>query len=99
MKLIDLKPHWIGLGEPCWGIIIGITFLSPTTQLQRLGVLFQNLIDPNGWINKLGNPIFFADQNRWLRSGETFETMSLTPSVDFSKYKEWHGFIANGEIK
>jgi hypothetical protein len=33
----------------------------------------------------------------WQRTGETFETLSLMPSVDCSKWGHWHGFLTNGE--
>jgi hypothetical protein len=32
----------------------------------------------------------------WQRTGETFETLTLTPSVDCSAWGHWHGFITNG---
>jgi hypothetical protein len=35
----------------------------------------------------------------WNRSGETFETLSLHPSVDASRSGHWHGHIENGLIK
>ncbi len=37
---------------------------------------------------------------RWTRSGDTFETLTLTPSVDAASHGvgHWHGFITNGEI-
>ena len=34
----------------------------------------------------------------WHRTGETFETLSLSPSVDASAFGCWHGFITNGEV-
>ena len=34
----------------------------------------------------------------WTRSGDTFETLSLTPSVDASRAGCWHGFVTNGAI-
>lgn len=33
----------------------------------------------------------------WQREGETFETMTITPSVDASASGHWHGFVRNGE--
>lgn len=34
----------------------------------------------------------------WQRVGETFDSLSLSPSVDASKAGCWHGFLTNGEI-
>lgn len=35
----------------------------------------------------------------WQRSGETFESLTLTPSVDASASGHWHGFITAGEVR
>jgi hypothetical protein len=35
----------------------------------------------------------------WRRAGETFETLTLSPSVDASRAGCWHGFIRNGEAR
>lgn len=35
----------------------------------------------------------------WQRSGDNFETLTLSPSVDASKAGHWHGFITNGEVR
>ncbi len=100
MKLIDLEPHWVGLGDT-GALVIGITFNSPTTG-KRLGVLFGNPIDRDGWMPKIGNPMdvpgFFPESKRWQRTGETFETLTLSPSIDCSQHGEWHGSITNGEV-
>lgn len=34
----------------------------------------------------------------WQREG-TFEDMTITPSIDASAARHWHGFITNGEIR
>lgn len=34
----------------------------------------------------------------WTRTGDTFENLSLSPSIDCSKWGGWHGFITNGII-
>lgn len=33
----------------------------------------------------------------WQRTGDDFETLSCTPSIDASQAGHWHGFITNGE--
>lgn len=36
----------------------------------------------------------------WTRvSGETFDTLTLSPSVDASRAGCWHGFLQNGEVR
>lgn len=34
----------------------------------------------------------------WKRNGDTFETLSLTPSVNCEASGHWHGFVALGEV-
>jgi len=34
----------------------------------------------------------------WQRTGETFEDMTLSPSIDASNSGHWHGHITNGEV-
>jgi hypothetical protein len=98
MKLTDLNPRWTGIGGGS-GIITGVTFDCPHCRTQRLGVTFKNAIDPNGWLAK--GVTRHHDKNEWDREGETFETLTLTPSVDTSRADfegHWHGYIRNGEI-
>lgn len=99
MKLTALDPHWVAIGDSR-KFIIGITFTSPTTG-KRLGCVFANPIDPEGWIAQIGNPMdnpgFMPESKRWQRNGETFDTLTLSPSLDFSKHGDWHGHITNGE--
>ena len=35
----------------------------------------------------------------WQRTGDTFETLSLSPSIDASASGHWHGFVTNGEVR
>ena len=45
--------------------------------------------------------VFFGPgaAKRWTKTGDTFDTMTLTPSIDTSAAGHWHGFITNGEIQ
>lgn len=95
MRLTDLNPRWVGHGP----ILTGITFDCPHCRVQRLGVLFKNAIDPEGWIEK-GVTRCHAECE-WDRTGETFDTLSLSPSIDTTQLvfeNHWHGFINNGEV-
>jgi hypothetical protein len=80
----------------------GLTFLCPHCRTQRLGVQFDPPIDPQGWLAKGIN--WPKAQHVWTRTGDTFETLTLTPSIDASGSGiafdgHWHGFIRNGAIE
>jgi len=122
MKLIDLDPRWCTAAR--WDtpdgtmhfehvnnapetIVrrgMGLTFNCPVHRNHRLGVMFANPID--------GLPGDATAKYRWHRDGDTFETLTLGPSIDASGNKAdvgehvgmiqtpcWHGFITNGEIR
>ncbi len=84
-------------------IITGVTFLCPHCMTQRLGVHFNPPIDPQGWWDKIQRPTY-EGINVWTREGgETFDTLTLTPSIDTTQPNidfpgHWHGFIRNGEV-
>lgn len=101
MKLTELNPRWVGIHNWCSDSIfhIGITFDSPLRNGKRLAALFTPPIDPDGLMAKYGWGLPFQDQKHWQRSGDMFETLTLTPSLDFSGAGEWHGFITAGEIQ
>ncbi len=86
MRLIELDPHWIA-EEGRQGQ--GIHFECPHCRETRIGVYFKNPIDG-------GTPA--KDRLLWQRAGDTFETLTLTPSIDASKFGHWHGHVTNGEI-
>lgn len=107
MKLVAFNPRWIvGAhwqdGETLvfnqdnfWNRYgMGISFDCPHCYVQRLGVYFSNPID--GKPPESGVPL-------WKREGETFDTITLSPSIDTTQTKidfqsHWHGHILNGEI-
>ncbi len=63
---------------------------------------------PCGCANRLYVPFDVAldgtpgwNSGGWHREGDTFETLTLTPSIlrrKFSCVNEWHGFITDGEV-
>jgi hypothetical protein len=116
VRLVDLDPRWSGsnywrdgveyspgAGDPAFpggrhGM--GITFDCPVHgEGCRLGVPFENPID--------GGPKGRGAQGKywWQRSGETFDTLTLSPSVHVhdgdaeNGPTHWHGHIENGEIR
>ena len=69
----------------------------------KLIVWFENPLD--------GGPSIDPTKHRaplWKRGGETFETLSLTPSINATERDpetgavttaHWHGFILNGQLQ
>ena len=106
MRLIDLNPSFVGCGGE--GVTrdgqpvlrrggIGLALDCPCGCGQGLFIPFANPID--------GGPN--EQPKGWQRTGETFESLSLRPSVLRVKWKDasgaehgcgWHGFITNGEV-
>jgi hypothetical protein len=100
--LLELDPGWMDAGGA--GIMdrdgrpapprhgIGLSFTCPCCGAWRY-VPFSNPLD--------GGPPHQPDHALWHRTGETFETLTLTPSVLSAVEKGgcgWHGFITNGEV-
>ncbi len=97
MKLVELNPKWIGAGDH-GEILFGLRFDCPHCRVQRLCVLFTPFIDPKNWLPIIGGE-FHNDKQKWQRTGETFETITLRPSINTEFAGHWHGHIENGEIK
>lgn len=94
MDLLDLDPRWFTMGQS--PDIVGLTFDCPHCRVQRLGVLFIQEIDRDG----LPNEAHWArNENKWNRQGESFETLTLSPSIDASAVGHWHGFIVGGKVQ
>lgn len=106
VKLGELTPRWFTLGH--WAsespFRIGLTFECPHCRSERLGVLFDPPIDPDGIQARAQfayDPATYGaavGMHVWKREGDTFDTLTLTPSVDGSQVGHWHGFITNGTI-
>lgn len=109
MKLADLHPVFLGHGGD--GITqhgqpvpvrdgVGLRFDCPHGAAcpQKVGkefphmtgqhaILFENPLD--------GGPALPG--TTWIRTGDTFDTLTLTPSV-LNRGCGWHGWIRNGEV-
>lgn len=96
MKLSDLSPRWIKHIDTDK---VGFTFLCPHCREIRLSIYFWPPIDPDGYFNNVVFVNDLKDIRKWNRIGESFENLSLTPSIDASEHGHWHGFISNGEVK
>lgn len=114
MRLTELNPRFIGAGGE--GVFnadgtpvkerhgIGITFNCPCLKEEcgKVAVFFENPLDG-------GDPI--KKSHLWKRTGETFDILTLTPSIlrikeiknqdgttVYFNNCDWHGYITNGEI-
>jgi hypothetical protein len=101
VKLIDLNPRFLGSG----GEGIRNADGSPSPRREGIGVIFNC---PCGcksecfipFANPLdgGPAIFNGDKHVWQREGDTFEMLTLTPSILRIGGCAWHGFITKGAI-
>lgn len=109
MRLADLKPQFMGTGGE------GVTRNGqPVPRREGIGLMFQCPCgSPDCWCyvpfaNPLdGEPPPEGTTVAWQRTGETFETLTLTPSILRKKWIDtagrehgcgWHGFITSGEV-
>jgi hypothetical protein len=96
LKLIDLNPKWdqnIPLAD---GIFTGLIYKCPVTRRMHT-VDFFPIIDPYGVSKELLERIKVGRIGRlvWQRIGDTFETITLTPSISRSCC---HVTISNGMV-
>lgn len=110
MKLTELKPHWITLNG--WAapdpFYIGISFLCPhcdpalpehgQTRRKRLAVSFWPPIDPSGMLGRMFELPVHPNAHKRV-SGDTYEDLTLEPSIGFDSIGHWHGWIIKGEIQ
>jgi len=115
VKLTELEPRWVGAGGPgiynadgtpaAERHGVGLSFLCPCAECTakrtgnhdedfylRVFVGFANPLD--------GGPAHDPRPGaQWQRAGDTFDTLTLTPSIQRMNGCRWHGFITNGEIR
>jgi hypothetical protein len=74
---------------------VAVQFRCPcclgTDRATRILVPFRNPLDGGA-----PDPSLNARGVLWEREGDTLETLTLHPSVDFSHAGHWHGFVVNG---
>lgn len=104
MKLTELNPQWLGSGGD------GVSDRDGNPVPVREGVML-TLDCPCGGCGRPlavpinnpldgGPPVHGRADGAWQRIGDTFETLTLTPSIQRMDPNgcRWHGFITNGEI-
>lgn len=103
MKLTELNPRWVGAGGP--GISdkdgkpvpaqegVGLGYDCPCGCGARRYVDFINPVDGS-------LPVQKDMRHQWAREGDTFETLTLKPSILHTKPHGcgWHGYITNGLV-
>ena len=102
MTLLELEPQWTDAGGE------GIShYGQPVPARHGIGVIFNCPCGVCGTLCYVpfANPLDGSrpDGHRavWQRTGETFETLTLTPSILRSTEQGgcgWHGFVTNGQI-
>lgn len=111
MTLTELDPKWVGYPSVPGRTGLALEFLCPVCATKdpayrhTLTIPLANPIDGGPPL-----PPTPGYQARWTREGETFDTLTLKPSIHHQtgRWNEaeqksvlethWHGFITNGEI-
>lgn len=103
MRLTDLHPEFVDAGGEGISKLdgspvpkrdgVGVEFDCPCGCAFRLYIPFVNPIDGQRQYDYKG----------WQRTGETFETLTLTPSIQRVAHPggaqcNWHGWITHGDI-
>ena len=91
-RLADLDPRWIGASGEREGV--GIRFECPCRSEScawggLVGIAFANPLDGGAGVDGMGP--------RWQRTGDTFETLTLSPSIHLVGH--WHGWLRNGVLE
>lgn len=91
MKLATLNPQWLDGADGRRGL--GLRFDCPcclnAPANERLRIYVH--VDP-----PLDGGAALAPA--WKRSGDTFESLTLSPSIHLQGAHDWHGFVTNGEV-
>lgn len=93
MRLVDLDPHWISFdgrhGQ-------GVRFDCPAHKgSHSIAVFFENPVDGKAKVGPDRTPT-----PRWIREGDTFETLTIKPSINAKANDPtcWHGYVIDGRI-
>lgn len=91
--LADLHPRWF---RDRSNMVCGLSFLCPHCKKERMAVKFS---PPLPIMSEDLTPFDFDDGRPiWLRQGDTFETLTLQPSINLAHLGHWHGFIVAGKM-
>jgi len=115
MRLVDLTPRWFAEeGRSGQGIVfqcphcpgskttLAVAFKNPLdggAPIELHTEKLYRLIDPAYWDGDAKCMEAVPPGVHWAREADTFETLSIMPSVDASASGHWHGFVTKGEIR
>jgi hypothetical protein len=112
VKLIEMKPKWVqplNWADQAPPFYIGLSFLCPhcthaacptcgQMRGKRMAVHFWPPVDPQGAMGKLFEWPKPTVRTHERVSGDTFDTLTIEPSIGFEVDGHWHGRITNGEF-
>ena len=105
MRLVDLEPRWFAHGDiPHAVFVFKCPHCCTTARNVRLSctVVAMKASDQQDIFNAAYGKDAVVVGCKFLgwtmKNGPSFETMSITPSLDASASGHWHGFITNGNI-
>lgn len=93
---------------------VGVTFLCPCCRNVRLTCYTQPTPQKQQFLLLAENGIIEVDEDgdpkradivpcnpaaKWSIEGDSFESLSIKPSIDASPSGHWHGYVTNGEAK
>lgn len=84
MKLLDLKPQWVGGRRGPHGYL---EFECPKQHVHKDGEMKCAIVLP-----------ILPEENGWTATGDSFETMTIAPSIWHHCEEDPHFWIRNGEI-
>lgn len=97
IRLVDFNPHWITLNNSIVPFYFGVSFMCPCCRGRRIAVKFWPPVDPDNWNDRI-TPVPHEGFHSRV-SGETFDTLTIVPSIGFEQIGHWHGCLTNGEIQ
>ena len=84
------------VGQPNKSSRLAVFFANPITAHPPADLSLENRLK---WAHEHDH---LADHHvggvLWQRTGETFEDLTLAPSIDCSKWGHWYGWLKNGEV-
>lgn len=105
MKLIELNPVFLDAGgDGVYRTDPETKALIPAPKRVGVGVLFDcpcgDLSEDHRCYVPFLNPLDGGKslERGWQRTGDSFETLTLTPSIKRVGGCGWHGFITAGEV-
>lgn len=115
MRLADLEPRWFAEpGRHGQGLTFDCPCCLGKPEAVRLAAAFTPPLDGGPVIDLrpavtwpalnprpdgAPGPVTVPPGIHWARQGDTFDTLTLSPSIDASPAGHWHGWIQGGEIR